>query len=60
MLSVTAIALMTMVVFASGVFKKTDSCPNRPGCICSKSTTTQVAAQPKSDCPNRPGCVCAH
>jgi hypothetical protein len=60
MLSVLAIALMTIVVFASGVFKKADSCPKGPGCTCSKSTTTQVAAQPKSDCPSRPGCVCAH
>ena len=60
MLSVLAIVLMTIVVFASGVFKKADSCPNRPTCTCSKNTTTQVAAQGKSDCPNVPGCICVH
>ena len=60
MLSLLAIVLMTIVVFASGVFRKADSCLSRLACKCSKTATTRVAAQGKSDCPERPGCICAH
>lgn len=54
-------------VFANnGTTKKADNiCPDRPGCICSKPTTTaQVVAKPtaisekKGNCPNTPNCIC--
>ena len=65
--SIVAILMIAgAVVFAnSNSTKKADNiCPDRPGCICSKQTTTQVVAKPiattekKDNCPNTPNCIC--
>lgn len=60
--------LMTVcaVVFANNVTTKTadNNCPNKPGCICSEQTITQVVAKPaattekKNICPSTPDCIC--
>ena len=61
---ITTLMIVGVVVFAnSHTTKQADICPDRPGCICSKHTTEQVAkptakAEEKDICPNKPGCVC--
>ncbi len=65
-LSIVAVLMIAgAVVFASGnMTKKADStCPDRPGCICSKQATEQVAkpqatTEKRDKCPNTPNCIC--
>lgn len=67
-ISLTIVAILMVagaIVFANnGTTNKTEnSCPDRPGCICSEQTTTQVVAKPtatdmKDNCPNTPNCIC--
>ena len=70
---VAALLVTSAAVFAGNTGKKSDNtCPDRPGCICSKPKTEQTvtvakvpasanattATAKKETCPNRPGCVC--
>jgi hypothetical protein len=70
---VAALLVMSAAVFAGNTGKKSDNtCPDRPGCICSKPKTEQTATvvkapivtnattatAKKETCPNRPGCIC--
>lgn len=63
---VAVFMIASAFVFANnGTTKQADNiCPDRPDCICSKQTTTQVVAKPtattekKDNCPNTPNCIC--
>ena len=65
-LGIAAILMIAgAVVFANSnsTNKADNSCPDRPGCICSKHINEQVAkpvatTEKKDNCPNKPGCVC--
>lgn len=64
-LSIIAILMVAgAFVFANSGTKKADNnCPDRPGCICSKQKTEQVAnvqatSEKKENCPNTPTCIC--
>lgn len=65
-LSILAVLMIAgAVVFANSNSTKhnANNCPDRPGCICSKQTTAQVAkpvatTEKKDVCPNKPGCIC--
>lgn len=66
-LGLVAILLVaSAVVFANSntTIKTANTCPDRPGCICSKNATALTAkptalTDKKESCPDFPGCICS-
>lgn len=54
--------LMTASVVIFAQSNKNTSCPDKPGCICSKEANVtshekQIVLK-KTNCPDTPGCIC--
>lgn len=57
--------IATLMIAGAVVFAQSNtstSCPDKPGCICSKEANVQgqkkQVVHEKTNCPNTPGCIC--